>query len=104
MTNLSKTITMNAGSLQVPNTITIPFISGDGIGPEITNATQKIITHALEIAYHSQKSIIWKEVLAGEKAFQETGEWLPEDTLNSFEKYLIGMKGPLTTPVGEGIR
>lgn len=104
MTNLSKTITMNAGSLQVPNTITIPFISGDGIGPEITKATQKIITHALEIAYHPQKSIIWKEVLAGEKAFQETGEWLPEDTLDSFEKYLIGMKGPLTTPVGEGIR
>jgi isocitrate dehydrogenase len=104
MTNLLKTITMNAGSLQVPNTITIPFISGDGIGPEVTKATQKIIMHAVEIAYHSQKNIIWKEVLAGEKAYRKTGEWLPQETLDSFKKYLIGMKGPLTTPVGEGIR
>lgn len=104
MTNLLKTITMNAGILQVPDTIAIPFISGDGIGTEVTQATQKIINHALEIAYHSRKKIIWKEVFAGEKAYLETGEWLPQETLDSFKKYLIGIKGPLTTPVGGGIR
>lgn len=90
--------------LIVPNFPTIPVIPGDGIGPEVWKATEKVINAALRIAYRGERSIFWKEVLAGEKAFKETGSWLPEQTLSDFRKYIVGIKGPLTTPVGGGIR
>ena len=78
----------------------IPFIEGDGIGVDIWPASKKVIDHAVEKAYQGSKKIEWLEVLAGEKAFNQTGEWLPQETLDSFNKYLVGIKGPLTTPVG----
>ena len=81
----------------------IPFIEGDGIGVDIWPASRKVIDHAVEKAYLGSKKIEWLEVLAGEKAFNQTGEWLPQETLDSFNKYLVGIKGPLTTPVGGGI-
>ena len=81
----------------------IPFIEGDGIGVDIWPASKKVIDHAVEKAYQGSKKIEWLEVLAGEKAFNQTGEWLPQETLDSFNKYLVGIKGPLTTPVGGGI-
>ena len=81
----------------------IPFIEGDGIGVDIWSASKKVIDHAVEKAYQGSKKIEWLEVLAGEKAFNQTGEWLPQETLDSFNKYLVGIKGPLTTPVGGGI-
>jgi isocitrate dehydrogenase len=93
------------GKLVVPDNPIIPFIEGDGIGPDIWKASKKVIDKAVEITRGTgNRRIIWKEVLAGEKAFKETGEWLPEDTINSFREYRIGIKGPLTTPVGGGIR
>ena len=81
----------------------IPFIEGDGIGVDIWPASKKVIDNAVEKAYQGSKKIEWLEVLAGEKAFNQTGEWLPQETLDSFNKYLVGIKGPLTTPVGGGI-
>jgi isocitrate dehydrogenase len=91
--------------LVVPETPVIPFIEGDGIGPDIWKASKKVIDRAVEISReNTSRRIIWKEALAGEKAFKETGEWLPENTINSFREYRIGIKGPLTTPVGGGIR
>ena len=84
--------------------VTIPFIEGDGIGREITPAAQKIIDAATDKAYGGSRKVIWKEVLAGEKAYNSLGTWLPDETLDAFRKYGTGMKGPLTTPVGEGIR
>ena len=81
----------------------IPFIEGDGIGVDIWPTSKKVIDHAVEKAYQGSKKIEWLEVLAGEKAFNQTGEWLPQETLDSFNKYLVGIKGPLTTPVGGGI-
>jgi len=90
--------------LNVPNNPIIPFIEGDGIGPDIWNASVRVIDAAVEKAYNGEKKIAWFEVLAGEKAFNETGEWLPADTLTAFREYLVGIKGPLTTPVGGGIR
>ena len=81
----------------------IPFIEGDGIGVDIWPASKKVIDNAVEKAYKGSKKIEWLEVLAGEKAFNQTGEWLPQETLDSFNKYLVGIKGPLTTPVGGGI-
>jgi isocitrate dehydrogenase len=90
--------------LIIPDRVMIPYIEGDGVGPEITPVTQSIVSHAVEKAYRGKRSIEWKEVLAGEKAFKATGNWLPEETLSAFREYLIGIKGPLTTPVGEGIR
>ncbi len=90
--------------LQVPDFVTIPIIPGDGIGPEVSNAMITVVDKALEVTYQSQRKIEWKEVLAGEKSFKITGEWLPQDTLDAFSTYLVGIKGPLTTPVGEGIR
>ncbi len=92
------------GQLTVPDIVTIPFIEGDGIGPEITGAAQKVINAAVTKAYNGKRSIEWKEVLAGGKAFEQTGSWLPDETLAAFQEYLIGIKGPLTTPIGEGIR
>jgi isocitrate dehydrogenase len=99
------TITMgNDGKLIVPNNPTIPFIEGDGIGPDIWKAAVSVFDAAVEKAYNGERKINWLKVLAGEEAFNQTGEWMPEATMNAFKKYLISIKGPLTTPVGGGIR
>ncbi len=92
------------GKLQVPDFPVIPFIIGDGTGPDIWNASVRVFDAAVEKAYGGKRKIMWKEVLAGEKAFSETGNWLPDETLDAFKEYLVGIKGPLTTPVGGGIR
>lgn len=92
------------GKLSVPDNPIIPFIEGDGTGPDIWNASVRVIDAAVESAYKGKKKIAWKEVLAGEKAFNLTGNWLPDETLADFREYLVGIKGPLTTPVGEGMR
>ncbi|RZI53276.1 NADP-dependent isocitrate dehydrogenase [Aeribacillus pallidus] len=92
------------GTLNVPNDPIIPFIEGDGTGPDIWRAASKVLEAAVEKAYNGEKKIVWKEVLAGEKAFKETGEWLPQETLDVIREYMIAIKGPLTTPVGGGIR
>ena len=84
--------------------ITVPFITGDGVGAEVTPSMQAVVDAALKKAYGDSRSIGWKEVLAGERAFNETGSWLPEETMEAFRTYKIGIKGPLTTPVGGGIR
>ncbi|MAK04274.1 MAG: isocitrate dehydrogenase (NADP(+)) [Euryarchaeota archaeon] len=97
-------ITMNNGELIIPNNPIIHFIEGDGIGIDITPVMQKVVDAAVNKAYNSSKSIHWKEVLAGEKAFNATGEWLPDSTLNAMKNGLVSIKGPLTTPVGGGIR
>jgi len=101
MTDTTKIVN---GQLQVPNNPVIPFIEGDGIGKDITLPSQKVVDAAVEKAYGDSKKIIWKEVLAGEKAFHQTGNYLPDETIEAFKKYLVGIKGPLQTPVGEGIR
>jgi isocitrate dehydrogenase len=101
---MEQKITINDGTLQVPDQPTIPFIEGDGTGVDIWPATQRVIDAAVEKAYGGKKKIEWKEVLAGEKSFNQSGEWLPESTLDTFREYLVGIKGPLTTPVGGGIR
>ncbi|MDR3340986.1 MAG: NADP-dependent isocitrate dehydrogenase [Candidatus Symbiothrix sp.] len=90
--------------LVVPDHVSIPFIEGDGVGSEITPVSQRVVNKAVEKAYKGKRSITWKEVLAGEKAFKATGSWLPDETLDIFREYLVGIKGPLTTPIGEGIR
>lgn len=89
--------------LNVPDYPVIPFIEGDGIGPEIWSAAKFVFDSAVEKAFNGKRKIEWVEVLAGEKAFHKTGEWLPEETVRAFEKYLVGIKGPLTTPIGKGI-
>ena len=98
-------ITMGTnGKLQVPNQPIIPFIEGDGIGPDVWSASRKVLDAAIEKAYKGARKIEWKEMLAGEKAFNQTGEWLPAATLDIAKEYLVSIKGPLTTPVGGGIR
>ena len=98
-------ITMNANrGLMVPDEPIIPFIIGDGIGPDIWNASVRVFDEAVKRSYAGKRKIVWKEVLAGEKSFNLTGEWLPEETLAVFKEYLVGIKGPLTTPIGGGIR
>jgi isocitrate dehydrogenase len=97
-------ITVDNGVLNVPNQPIIPFIEGDGTGPDIWAAASRVLEAAVEKAYNGEKKIIWKEVLAGEKAFNQTGEWLPSETLDAIRDYIIAIKGPLTTPVGGGIR
>jgi isocitrate dehydrogenase len=92
------------GKLDVPDNPVIPFIEGDGTGPDIWKASVRVFDAAVNKAYHGKRKIAWKELLAGEKAFNLTGNWLPEDTLAGFRDYLVGIKGPLTTPVGEGMR
>jgi isocitrate dehydrogenase len=92
------------GKLQVPNQPIIPFIEGDGIGPDVWSASRKVLDAAIEKAYKGERKIEWKEMLAGEKAFNQTGEWLPAATLDIAKEYLVSIKGPLTTPVGGGIR
>ena len=97
-------ISISNGKLNVPDNPTIPFIEGDGTGVDIWPASQLVFDKAVEKAYNGKRKITWKEVLAGEKAFNKTGSWMPEETLNVFKEYLVGIKGPLTTPVGGGIR
>lgn len=101
---MANAITMTASGLNVPNDPILPFIEGDGTGADIWKASQKVLDAAVEKAYGGERKIEWKEVLAGEKAFNETGNWLPDETLDAFKTYLVGIKGPLTTPVGGGIR
>ncbi|MCY8108577.1 NADP-dependent isocitrate dehydrogenase [Bacillus spizizenii] len=97
-------ITVSNGVLNVPNNPIIPFIEGDGTGPDIWNSASKVLEAAVEKAYKGEKKITWKEVYAGEKAYNKTGEWLPAETLDVIREYFIAIKGPLTTPVGGGIR
>jgi len=95
---------MTDGVLNVPNNPIIPFIEGDGTGPDIWNASVKVFDAAVAKAYNGKRKIEWLEVLAGDKSHNQTGEWLPQATLDAFSKYLVGIKGPLTTPTGGGIR
>jgi isocitrate dehydrogenase len=97
-------IRLESGRLVVPDYPIIPFIEGDGTGRDIWKASVRIFDAAVESAYKGKKRIIWKEVLAGEKSFNNSGNWLPEETLSAFKEYMVGIKGPLTTPVGEGMR
>jgi isocitrate dehydrogenase len=97
-------IEMVGGRLQVPNEPIIPFIEGDGTGPDIWAASVRVLDAAVAKAYGTERKIHWHEVLAGEKAFNQTGNWLPDETLDAFRSHLVGIKGPLTTPVGGGIR
>ena len=94
----------NDGTLQVPDRPIIPFIEGDGTGPDIWRAAQRVFDAAVEKAFGGNKQIAWMEVMAGQKSFDATGSWLPEETVEAFKNYRIGIKGPLTTPVGGGIR
>ena len=100
----SEKIRIEGGQLIVPDVPVIPFIEGDGTGPDIWAASVKVIDAAVDKAYKGKKKIAWKEVLAGEKAYKQTGEWLPSETLDVISEYLVAIKGPLTTPVGGGIR
>ena len=101
---MANAITMKSGSLNVPDQPVIPFIEGDGTGPDIWRASVRVFDAAVQKAYGGKRKIEWREVLAGEKAFNQTGNWLPDATLDAFRAYLVGIKGPLTTPVGGGIR
>ncbi|EIS4900600.1 NADP-dependent isocitrate dehydrogenase [Listeria innocua] len=101
---MSQKIQVENGILKTPNNPVIPFIEGDGTGPDIWAAAKRVLDAAVKKAYNGEKEISWKEVLAGEKAFKQTGEWLPQETLDTIDEYLIAIKGPLTTPIGGGIR
>ncbi|MBU3951887.1 MAG: NADP-dependent isocitrate dehydrogenase, partial [Proteobacteria bacterium] len=94
----------NDGSLNVPDTPQIPYIPGDGTGPDIWKAAQRVLDAAVEKTYGGKKKIRFLEVLAGEAAFEQTGEWLPKETLETIKTHRVAIKGPLTTPVGKGMR
>src|SRR6478672_6744397 len=105
MTHQGEAITINNRlQFQVPDSPIIPFIEGDGTGPDIWRASVRVFDAAVDKAYGGKRRIQWKEVLAGEKAFTQVNNWLPDETLDAFRTYLVGIKGPLTTPVGGGIR
>ncbi|ARI79152.1 NADP-dependent isocitrate dehydrogenase [Halobacillus mangrovi] len=104
MTQAQKITVEQNGELNTPDRPIIPFIEGDGIGPDIWAAASRVIEAAVDKAYNGEKSIEWKEVLAGQKAYDQTGEWLPAETLDTIRDYKIAIKGPLTTPIGGGIR
>jgi len=99
-----ETITIANGTLNVPANPIVPFIEGDGTGPDIWRASVRVLDAAVAKAYGGKRKIHWMEVLAGEKAFNQTGNWLPDETVEACRKYLVSIKGPLTTPVGGGIR
>jgi isocitrate dehydrogenase len=101
---MATSITMGPGGLVVPADPIIPFIEGDGIGPDIWAASVRVFDAAVKGAYGDERAVAWRELLAGEKAFNETGSWLPDETVDAFRDHLVGIKGPLTTPVGGGIR
>lgn len=100
----SEKIKYEDGQLEVPNNPVVLFIEGDGVGPEVWSATQKVLDAAVEKSYSGTKKIDWQEIFAGEKSFNNTKEWLPEETLDKIKEYKVAIKGPLTTPVGGGIR
>jgi isocitrate dehydrogenase len=104
MANEGKIVKNDNGTLTVPDNPIIPFIEGDGIGPDIWRAARLVIDSAVQQAFAGKRSINWLEVLAGEKSFQKTGAWLPDETLDAIEKHVVAIKGPMTTPVGKGIR
>ena len=95
---------MTAQGLNVPDYPIIPHIVGDGSGPDIWRAAKRVIDAAVSAAYGDSRALVWQEVLAGQKAFDTVGTWLPNETMEAFRKLLVGIKGPLTTPVGKGIR
>jgi isocitrate dehydrogenase len=97
-------ITFSDGRLHVPHEPIIPFIEGDGTGPDIWKASRHVFDEAVKKAYGGGRRIVWKEVLAGQKAYDATGSWLPDETVDALREYIVGIKGPLTTPVGGGIR
>src|SRR5208337_4873346 len=97
-------ITMKDKKIVVPDFPVIPFIEGDGTGPDIWAASVRVMDASVEKAYHGSRKIFWKEVLAGEKAFKLTNDWLPKNTLDIIREYILAIKGPLTTPVGGGMR
>lgn len=101
---MGTSIKKTASGLSVPNDPIIPFIEGDGTGPDIWFAAQNVFDSAVEIAYGGERKVEWKEVAAGQKSYDESGNWLPQETLDAFSEHLVGIKGPLTTPVGGGIR
>ena len=98
------TITMREGRLQVPARPVIPFIEGDGTGPDIWRASQLVFDAAVRRAYGAERQIVWQEVLAGEKAKDRLNSWLPDETLAAIDHQLVAIKGPLTTPIGGGFR
>ena len=104
MQTQGEAIVRSADRLDVPGRVVIPFIEGDGTGPDIWRASVRVFDAAVAKAYGGARTIVWREVLAGEKAFTQTGSWLPDETLQAFRTYFVGIKGPLTTPVGGGIR
>ena len=104
MISFSNIVKNSNGSLTVPDFPVIPFIEGDGTGPDIWRATRKVVDAAVQKAYSGKKMIQWLEILAGEKGFHQTGEWLPSQTLEAIQQHIVAIKGPLTTPVGKGIR
>jgi isocitrate dehydrogenase len=97
-------ITFKDDNLLIPDNPIIPFIEGDGVGPDIWKASVQVIDRSIEICWQGNRKVIWKELLAGKKAYDRTGEWLPKDTIDAFREYRIGIKGPLSTPVGEGFK
>src|SRR5688572_21069416 len=97
-------ITIDGGALRIPDQPIVPFIEGDGTGPDIWKATQRVLDAAIAKASGGKQKIVWMEVFAGEKSFNVTGEWLPEETLTALKEFKVGIKGPLSTPVGGGIR
>lgn len=101
---MGEKIVVKDGVMVVPDQPIIPFIEGDGTGPDIWQATQKVVDAAVKVAYESKRAIEWKEVLAGEKAFKLTSQWLPEETLQQIKEHIVAIKGPLTTPIGGGFR
>lgn len=102
--NAQKIIILDNGNIETPDNPVVPFIEGDGIGPDIWKATRLVLDAAVKTAYQERRKIAWMEVLAGEKAFNQTGEWLPQATLDAICEHVVAIKGPLTTPVGKGIR
>ncbi|MBI4811171.1 MAG: NADP-dependent isocitrate dehydrogenase, partial [Ignavibacteriales bacterium] len=97
-------ISISGGQLKVPDNPIIPFIEGDGTGPDIWRASQRVMDAAVQKAYNGKRKIAWMEVFAGEKSFKQFNTWLPDETVETFKEYLVGIKGPLTTPIGGGIR
>src|SRR5678815_5083192 len=97
-------ISIAGGQLVVPDHPIIPFIEGDGTGPDIWRASQRVFDAAVQKAYGGKRAIAWYEVFAGEKSFTRFGTWLPDETVDAYRKFLVGIKGPLTTPIGKGIR
>src|ERR1044071_7279362 len=97
-------ISIQDGKLRAADHPIIPFIEGDGTGVDIWRASVRVFDAAVAKAYGGTRKIVWKEVLAGQRAFDETKNWLPDETVDAFRKYLVGIKGPLTTPVGGGVR